>query len=114
MDIGFAIRLRSLGRGITITATSEPSKISKTQRMTPMATFNLELRVPPQVSCQASFSRTGCAQETGGDVKGDGGSGGWLGVFTGIGAKPPYGDKQIDQFIVQRGFQYYKSGCQNQ
>ena len=57
----------------------------------------------------------GRAQETSGDVKGDGGqSGGWLGVFTGIGAKPPYGDKEIDQFIIRRGFQYYKSGCHNQ
>jgi hypothetical protein len=56
----------------------------------------------------------GRAQENGGDVRGDGGkSGGLLGVFTGIGAKAPYGDKAVDQDIIRLGFEYYKKGCQN-
>ena len=57
----------------------------------------------------------GMVQERKGDVKGDGGqSGGFLGVFTGIGAKAPYGDKAVDQNIIRLGFQYYKNGCHKQ
>jgi len=57
----------------------------------------------------------GRAQENSGDVKGDGGqSGGLVGVFTGIGAKAPYGDKAVDQDAIRLGFQYTKSGCHKQ
>jgi hypothetical protein len=62
-----------------------------------------------------TLQRAAGQAQGGGDVKGDGGtSGGLVGVFTGIGAKAPYGDKAVDQEIIRLGFQYYKNGCHKQ
>ena len=57
----------------------------------------------------------GYAQETSGDTKGGGGqSGGLVGVFTGVGAKAPYGDKPEDQEAIRMGYAYYQKGCYKQ
>ena len=56
----------------------------------------------------------GYAQETSGDVRGAGQSGGLVGVFTGIGAKAPYGDKPQDQEPIRMGYAYYQKGCHKQ
>jgi hypothetical protein len=62
-----------------------------------------------------TLQRAAGRAQGGGDVKGDGGqSGGLVGVFTGIGAKAPYGDKAVDQDNIRLGFQYYKNGCHKQ
>ncbi len=54
----------------------------------------------------------GYAQETSGDTRGGGGqSGGLVGVFTGLGAKAPYGDKLDDQQAIRMGFAYFQKGC---
>lgn len=61
-----------------------------------------------------TLQRAAGRAQGGGDVKGDGGtSGGLVGVFTGISAKAPYGDKAVDQDIIRFGFEYYKKGCHN-